>query len=153
MYRVYSMCPSMPHKYKQIAFAPRTEDYFGCKRCESACPTDFLSIGNRWTFPRTYFTDGLYHKFSYFSGLASYSKLPIILFPNVSNFGVSVYNGSNEPILNLKILANRSSPVALEILFYIGFLIAFSVKSPIIPLHIHGYQTPMERPIIVLVYF
>ena len=28
----------------QIASAPRTEDCVGCKRCESACPTDFLSI-------------------------------------------------------------------------------------------------------------
>ncbi|KAL5056711.1 hypothetical protein RYX36_007604 [Vicia faba] len=31
-------------KAKQIASAPRTEDCVGCKRCESACPTDFLSI-------------------------------------------------------------------------------------------------------------
>ena len=28
----------------QIASAPRTEDCVVCKRCESACPTDFLSI-------------------------------------------------------------------------------------------------------------
>nr|YP_009231210.1 NADH-plastoquinone oxidoreductase chain 4 [Dipteronia sinensis]ALV83921.1 NADH-plastoquinone oxidoreductase chain 4 [Dipteronia sinensis]QBS30466.1 NADH-plastoquinone oxidoreductase chain 4 [Dipteronia sinensis]QBS30554.1 NADH-plastoquinone oxidoreductase chain 4 [Dipteronia sinensis]QBS30642.1 NADH-plastoquinone oxidoreductase chain 4 [Dipteronia sinensis]QBS30730.1 NADH-plastoquinone oxidoreductase chain 4 [Dipteronia sinensis] len=48
--------------------------------------------------------------------------------------GIGLY-GSNEPTLNLEILANRSYPVALEILFYIGFLIAFAVKSPIIPLH------------------
>ncbi|KAK5845909.1 hypothetical protein PVK06_002152 [Gossypium arboreum] len=32
-------------------------------------------------------------------------------------------------------LTNQSYPVALEIIFYIGFLIAFTVKSPIIPLH------------------
>ena len=25
-------------------FLPRTEDCVGCKRCETACPTDFLSI-------------------------------------------------------------------------------------------------------------
>ncbi|KAL5067330.1 hypothetical protein RYX36_018217 [Vicia faba] len=31
-------------KVKQIASAPRTEDCVGCKRCESACPTNFLSI-------------------------------------------------------------------------------------------------------------
>ncbi|KAI3841084.1 hypothetical protein MKW92_008833 [Papaver armeniacum] len=31
-------------KAKQIASAPRTEDCVGCKRCESACPTDFLSV-------------------------------------------------------------------------------------------------------------
>ncbi len=28
----------------QIASSPRTEDCVGCKRCESACPTDFLSV-------------------------------------------------------------------------------------------------------------
>nr|YP_010389468.1 NADH-plastoquinone oxidoreductase subunit 4 [Delavaya toxocarpa]UPQ44789.1 NADH-plastoquinone oxidoreductase subunit 4 [Delavaya toxocarpa]UYA96908.1 NADH-plastoquinone oxidoreductase subunit 4 [Delavaya toxocarpa]UZC54239.1 NADH-plastoquinone oxidoreductase subunit 4 [Delavaya toxocarpa] len=49
-------------------------------------------------------------------------------------FGIGLY-GSNEPTLNLEILANRSYPIVLEILFYIGFLIAFAVKSPIIPLH------------------
>ena len=31
-------------KAGQIASAPRTEDCIGCKRCETACPTDFLSI-------------------------------------------------------------------------------------------------------------
>ncbi|OQU78183.1 hypothetical protein SORBI_3009G174150 [Sorghum bicolor] len=29
---------------KQIASAPRTEDCVGCKRCESACPTDSISL-------------------------------------------------------------------------------------------------------------
>ncbi|TYH31342.1 hypothetical protein ES288_A01G166200v1 [Gossypium darwinii] len=48
--------------------------------------------------------------------------------------GLSLY-GSNEPTLNFETLANQSYPVALEIIFYIGFLIAFAVKSPIIPLH------------------
>nr|YP_009689897.1 NADH-plastoquinone oxidoreductase subunit 4 [Pentadiplandra brazzeana]QEG53921.1 NADH-plastoquinone oxidoreductase subunit 4 [Pentadiplandra brazzeana] len=48
--------------------------------------------------------------------------------------GISLY-GSNEPTLNLEILTNESYPVALEIIFYIGFFIAFAVKSPIIPLH------------------
>nr|YP_010156671.1 NADH-plastoquinone oxidoreductase subunit 4 [Koelreuteria bipinnata]QRG00040.1 NADH-plastoquinone oxidoreductase subunit 4 [Koelreuteria bipinnata] len=48
--------------------------------------------------------------------------------------GLGLY-GSNEPTLNLEILANRSYPVVLEILFYTGFLIAFAVKSPIMPLH------------------
>nr|ARC99872.1 NADH-plastoquinone oxidoreductase subunit 4 [Petrophytum caespitosum] len=45
--------------------------------------------------------------------------------------------GSNEPTLNFETSANQSYPVALEIIlyFYIGFLIAFAVKSPIIPLH------------------
>nr|YP_010339650.1 NADH-plastoquinone oxidoreductase subunit 4 [Girardinia suborbiculata subsp. grammata]YP_010418752.1 NADH-plastoquinone oxidoreductase subunit 4 [Dendrocnide meyeniana]UNY34114.1 NADH-plastoquinone oxidoreductase subunit 4 [Girardinia suborbiculata subsp. grammata]USG51776.1 NADH-plastoquinone oxidoreductase subunit 4 [Dendrocnide meyeniana] len=44
-------------------------------------------------------------------------------------------SGSNEPTLNFETSANQSYPVELEILFYIGFFIAFAVKSPIIPLH------------------
>lgn len=49
------MCTSLPHrclemipwdgcKAKQIAYVPRIEDSVGCKRCESANPTDFLSV-------------------------------------------------------------------------------------------------------------
>nr|QKQ11976.1 NADH dehydrogenase subunit 4 [Fagopyrum esculentum] len=52
----------------------------------------------------------------------------------VGVLGIGLY-GSNEPTLNLETLGNQSYPVAFEILFYIGFLIAFAVKSPIIPLH------------------
>nr|YP_010388631.1 NADH-plastoquinone oxidoreductase subunit 4 [Citrus x paradisi]UPQ43310.1 NADH-plastoquinone oxidoreductase subunit 4 [Citrus x paradisi] len=48
--------------------------------------------------------------------------------------GIGLY-GSNEPTLNLETLVNRSYPVALEIIFYIGFFIAFAVKLPIIPFH------------------
>nr|YP_009934812.1 NADH-plastoquinone oxidoreductase subunit 4 [Morella cerifera]QNR95443.1 NADH-plastoquinone oxidoreductase subunit 4 [Morella cerifera] len=48
--------------------------------------------------------------------------------------GIGLY-GSNEPTLNFEISANQSYPLALEIIFYIGFLIAFAVKLPIIPLH------------------
>nr|YP_010686321.1 NADH dehydrogenase subunit 4 [Cyclamen graecum]WBR35228.1 NADH dehydrogenase subunit 4 [Cyclamen graecum] len=48
--------------------------------------------------------------------------------------GIGLYS-SNEPILNFETLANQSYPVALEIIFYIGFFLAFAVKSPIIPLH------------------
>nr|YP_010543207.1 NADH-plastoquinone oxidoreductase subunit 4 [Erythranthe cardinalis]YP_010543729.1 NADH-plastoquinone oxidoreductase subunit 4 [Erythranthe lewisii]UYG20886.1 NADH-plastoquinone oxidoreductase subunit 4 [Erythranthe cardinalis]UYG21408.1 NADH-plastoquinone oxidoreductase subunit 4 [Erythranthe lewisii] len=48
--------------------------------------------------------------------------------------GIGLY-GSTEPILNFEILTNQSYPVALEIIFYIGFFIAFAVKLPIIPLH------------------
>ncbi|KAK7370722.1 hypothetical protein VNO78_37275 [Psophocarpus tetragonolobus] len=48
--------------------------------------------------------------------------------------GMSLYS-SNEPTLNFESLTNQSYPVALEIIFYMGFLIAFAVKSPIIPLH------------------
>nr|CAP62548.1 ndhD [Ceratophyllum demersum] len=48
--------------------------------------------------------------------------------------GMGLY-GSNEPILNFETSANQSYPMALEILFYFGFLIAYAVKLPIIPLH------------------
>nr|YP_009751787.1 NADH dehydrogenase subunit D [Herpetospermum pedunculosum]QIT04520.1 NADH dehydrogenase subunit D [Herpetospermum pedunculosum] len=48
--------------------------------------------------------------------------------------GIGLY-GSNEPTFNFETSANQSYPIALEIIFYIGFLIAFAVKSPIIPLH------------------
>ena len=48
--------------------------------------------------------------------------------------GMGFYS-SNEPILNFESLTNQSYPVALEIIFYMGFLIAFAVKSSIIPLH------------------
>ncbi|KAI3852143.1 hypothetical protein MKW92_040860 [Papaver armeniacum] len=48
--------------------------------------------------------------------------------------GMGLY-ASNEPTLNFETLANQSYHVALEIIFYFGFLIAYAVKSPIIPLH------------------
>nr|YP_010976371.1 NADH dehydrogenase subunit D [Myosoton aquaticum]UFH81952.1 NADH-plastoquinone oxidoreductase subunit 4 [Myosoton aquaticum]WNX95173.1 NADH dehydrogenase subunit D [Myosoton aquaticum]WNX95338.1 NADH dehydrogenase subunit D [Myosoton sp. XL-2023a] len=48
--------------------------------------------------------------------------------------GIGLY-GSTEPTLNLEMLVNQSYPLALEIMFYIGFFIAFAVKLPIIPLH------------------
>nr|AKZ22070.1 NADH dehydrogenase subunit 4 [Penstemon angustifolius] len=48
--------------------------------------------------------------------------------------GLGLY-GSNEPTLNFNILSNQAYPLALEIIFYIGFFIAFAVKLPIIPLH------------------
>lgn len=48
--------------------------------------------------------------------------------------GVGLY-GSNEPTFNFETLVNKSYPLALEIIFYIGFFIAFAVKFPIIPLH------------------
>ena len=52
----------------------------------------------------------------------------------IGALGIALY-GSNEPTFNFETSANQSYPVALEIFFYIGFLIAFAVKSPIIPLH------------------
>lgn len=48
--------------------------------------------------------------------------------------GMGLY-GSNEPRLDLERLINQSYPATLEILFYFGFLIAYAVKLPIIPLH------------------
>nr|YP_010693989.1 NdhD [Impatiens arguta]WCD66697.1 NdhD [Impatiens arguta] len=48
--------------------------------------------------------------------------------------GIGLYS-FNEPTLNFETVANESYPMALEIIFYIGFFIAFAVKLPIIPLH------------------
>nr|AWH06114.1 NADH dehydrogenase subunit 4 [Asclepias feayi] len=48
--------------------------------------------------------------------------------------GIGLY-GSNQPTLSFETSANQSYPLGLEIIFYIGFFIAFAVKSPIIPLH------------------
>jgi NAD(P)H-quinone oxidoreductase subunit 4 len=52
----------------------------------------------------------------------------------IGALGIALY-GSNEPTFNLETLANQSYPVALEIVLYIGFLITFAVKLPIMPLH------------------
>nr|YP_009584678.1 NADH dehydrogenase subunit 4 [Viola phalacrocarpa]QBL56741.1 NADH dehydrogenase subunit 4 [Viola phalacrocarpa] len=52
----------------------------------------------------------------------------------IGALGIALY-ASNEATFNFETSANQSYPVALEILFYVGFLIAFAVKSPIIPLH------------------
>ncbi|XP_052623806.1 NAD(P)H-quinone oxidoreductase chain 4, chloroplastic-like [Lactuca sativa] len=56
----------------------------------------------------------------------------IFLLMGVLGVGLS---GSNEPTLNFETSVNQSYPVALEIIFYIGFFIAFAVKLPILPLH------------------
>nr|UTA96928.1 NdhD [Cynanchum rostellatum]UWI54557.1 NADH dehydrogenase subunit D [Cynanchum rostellatum]WHN64030.1 NADH-plastoquinone oxidoreductase subunit 4 [Cynanchum rostellatum] len=48
--------------------------------------------------------------------------------------GIGLY-GSNQPTLSFETSANQSYPLVLELIFYIGFFIAFAVKSPIIPLH------------------
>nr|YP_010349564.1 NADH dehydrogenase subunit D [Carallia diplopetala]UNW51345.1 NADH dehydrogenase subunit D [Carallia diplopetala] len=52
----------------------------------------------------------------------------------IGALGIALY-GSNEPTFNLETLANQSYPVALEIVLYIGFLITFAVKLPIMPFH------------------
>nr|YP_009516928.1 NADH dehydrogenase subunit 4 [Cabomba aquatica]AYE67951.1 NADH dehydrogenase subunit 4 [Cabomba aquatica] len=56
------------------------------------------------------------------------------IFLLIGVLGMGLY-GSTEPRLNFETLANQTYPVALEIIFYFGFLIAYAVKSPIIPLH------------------
>nr|QYB22558.1 NADH-plastoquinone oxidoreductase subunit 4 [Prumnopitys amara] len=43
--------------------------------------------------------------------------------------------GSDGPTFDLEILANRYYPITLEILFYLGFFIAYAIKLPIFPLH------------------
>ncbi|XP_050214910.1 NAD(P)H-quinone oxidoreductase chain 4, chloroplastic [Mercurialis annua] len=57
--------------------------------------------------------------------------------------GIALYS-SNEPRFHFETSANQSYTIALEIFFYIGFLIAFAVKSPIIPLHIWLPDTHRE---------
>nr|QWY25062.1 NADH-plastoquinone oxidoreductase subunit 4 [Curcuma ruiliensis] len=56
------------------------------------------------------------------------------IFLLIGVLGMGLY-GSNEPTLDFGKLANQSYPVALEIILYFGFLIAYAVKLPIIPLH------------------
>nr|YP_009669118.1 NADH dehydrogenase subunit D [Guaiacum angustifolium]QCW94117.1 NADH dehydrogenase subunit D [Guaiacum angustifolium] len=56
------------------------------------------------------------------------------IFLLIGVLGVGLY-GSNQPTLNFETSANQSYPIALEIIFYIGFFIAFAVKLPILPLH------------------
>lgn len=43
----------------QVVFASRTKNYVGCKRCESICPTSFLSV---WVY--------LWHETTRIIGLA-----------------------------------------------------------------------------------
>lgn len=43
--------------------------------------------------------------------------------------------GSNTPVLDFEILSHKSYPLGLEILIYLGFLIAYAVKLPAFPLH------------------
>nr|YP_009992480.1 NADH-plastoquinone oxidoreductase subunit 4 [Angiopteris yunnanensis]YP_010576393.1 NADH-plastoquinone oxidoreductase subunit 4 [Angiopteris fokiensis]QNN90665.1 NADH-plastoquinone oxidoreductase subunit 4 [Angiopteris yunnanensis]UZN43934.1 NADH-plastoquinone oxidoreductase subunit 4 [Angiopteris fokiensis] len=43
--------------------------------------------------------------------------------------------GNNGPLFDIQSLATRSYPIALEIIIYSGFLIAYAVKLPIFPFH------------------
>nr|YP_009435008.1 NADH dehydrogenase subunit 4 [Lobelia holstii]ATG25010.1 NADH dehydrogenase subunit 4 [Lobelia holstii] len=48
--------------------------------------------------------------------------------------GLGLY-GATKQTLDFETSINRPYPIAFEILLYIGFFIAFAVKSPILPLH------------------
>ena len=43
--------------------------------------------------------------------------------------------GTTNPVLDLALLAQRHYPIGIEILIYVGFLIAYAVKLPALPLH------------------
>jgi NAD(P)H-quinone oxidoreductase subunit 4 len=43
--------------------------------------------------------------------------------------------GNSNPVLSLQILSTKSYPITIEILAYLGFLIAYAVKLPALPLH------------------
>jgi len=43
--------------------------------------------------------------------------------------------GNSSPVLDLQALSNKSYPINIEILAYLGFLIAYAVKLPAFPLH------------------
>nr|YP_009531988.1 NADH dehydrogenase subunit 4 [Hymenophyllum holochilum]AXZ96986.1 NADH dehydrogenase subunit 4 [Hymenophyllum holochilum] len=45
------------------------------------------------------------------------------------------FYGTEVPSFDIQDLTNRSYPMALEVLFYLGFLIAYAVKLPIFPFH------------------
>nr|YP_010139939.1 NdhD [Rhodobryum laxelimbatum]QQK56238.1 NdhD [Rhodobryum laxelimbatum] len=49
-------------------------------------------------------------------------------------FSMGFY-GSNQLTLDLQTLSNKSYPIELEIILYLGFFIAYAVKLPIFPLH------------------
>nr|YP_010290918.1 NADH-plastoquinone oxidoreductase subunit 4 [Gahnia tristis]ULQ66076.1 NADH-plastoquinone oxidoreductase subunit 4 [Gahnia tristis] len=56
------------------------------------------------------------------------------IFLLIGVLGMGLY-ASNKPTLDFERLINQPYPVVLEIIFYIGFLIAYAVKLPVIPLH------------------
>jgi NAD(P)H-quinone oxidoreductase subunit 4 len=56
------------------------------------------------------------------------------IFLLIGVLGMGLY-ASNKPVLDFERLINKSYPIMLEITFYIGFLIAYAIKLPIIPLH------------------
>lgn len=56
------------------------------------------------------------------------------IFILMAGLTMAFYN-SNVPLLDFQSLANKQYPLALEIVLYLGFLIAFAVKLPAFPLH------------------
>jgi len=51
-----------------------------------------------------------------------------------SDLTLSLWGGS-DPVLNLQVLSTKSYPLTVEVLAYLGFLIAYGVKLPALPLH------------------
>ena len=56
------------------------------------------------------------------------------IFLLVGILSIGLY-GSNKPTFHFERLINQSYPISLEIILYFGFLIAYTVKLPVIPLH------------------
>jgi NAD(P)H-quinone oxidoreductase subunit 4 len=56
------------------------------------------------------------------------------IFLLVSILTISLW-GSNAAVLDLEVLSNKTYPLSLQILVYLGFVIAFGVKLPALPLH------------------
>jgi len=56
------------------------------------------------------------------------------IFLLVAAMTASLWN-SNTPVLDLASLAHKTYPLTVEILIYLGFLIAYAVKLPALPLH------------------
>nr|YP_010291678.1 NADH-plastoquinone oxidoreductase subunit 4 [Scleria parvula]ULQ67685.1 NADH-plastoquinone oxidoreductase subunit 4 [Scleria parvula] len=56
------------------------------------------------------------------------------IFLLIGVLGMALYS-SNKLTLDFEKLINQPYPIVLEITFYIGFLIAYAVKLPVIPLH------------------
>lgn len=56
------------------------------------------------------------------------------IFILMAGLTMSFYN-SEQPTLSFSLLANKQYPISLEIILYIGFLIAYCVKLPALPLH------------------
>nr|YP_009948633.1 NADH-plastoquinone oxidoreductase subunit 4 [Sphaeropteris brunoniana]YP_010395731.1 NADH-plastoquinone oxidoreductase subunit 4 [Cyathea lepifera]QKV46603.1 NADH-plastoquinone oxidoreductase subunit 4 [Cyathea lepifera]QOH97814.1 NADH-plastoquinone oxidoreductase subunit 4 [Sphaeropteris brunoniana]UQJ73806.1 NADH-plastoquinone oxidoreductase subunit 4 [Cyathea lepifera] len=56
------------------------------------------------------------------------------IFLLVAALAMSFY-GTEVPSFDIQDLTNKPYPISLEVLFYLGFLIAYAVKLPIVPFH------------------